>query len=181
MRAVGILCLVAGCSGSSFDISPSLDDSALDSASVDAAPPDSGADVPTDSAPDTTPASDSEGDTRAPDAMADATSTCPAPRSTKSHEVTTTNCTMLREQYGKAVNGAKVCNCDAECTDKLDSTLCSCETYANPARDEYLLALAIEDKFRMLGCVPTCGPLCKAPVAAKCVPFGAVKVCADQF
>ena len=176
MRCEALLWVVVGCSGSAFDIAPP-DDAGADIV-VDTA--DSGTD--TTSGEDTDPSPDGAAETMAGDAKVDAPATCPAPRSTKTHEVTATDCVVLRAQHAKAVAGAKVCNCDEECSDKLDPTLCGCQSYASSAREEYLLALAIADQISLRGCpVPCTATPCKVPIGAKCVAMGAGKVCQDLF
>lgn len=186
MRGGLFLWFVVGCSGSSFDIPPSTD--GADTAVVDASGIDSAVDSateedtnpPSDSAADTTTTLDAKPDAKV-DAKADALPPCPAPRSTKTHEVTTTDCAALRAQHAAAVAAAKKCNCDADCSDKLDPNLCGCQSFANPGREEYLLAIALEDQHTVKGCATPCVGTCKVPLGVKCVLVGETKICQDQF
>lgn len=174
MKGVGWLLLVAGCSSSGFDLAPVAADGG-DDASGDITAVDT-------SAMDAIVAGDSRLDTTVADANVDAAPKCPAPRSEKTHEITTTDCTVLQNDHAKAVAAAKECNCDDDCRDKLGRDLCGCQTFANPAREEYLLAIAIADHYGTRGCSLSCPKIpCIDPVAAKCVVMGARKVCQDAL
>ncbi|MGZ5969814.1 MAG: hypothetical protein ACXWP4_19210, partial [Polyangiales bacterium] len=111
---------------------------------------------------------------------------CPRPASTKTFDVSAYGCDKLGTAYAEALDAAKVCNCDADCSTTLPDNFCNnCKSFVSPGNDGYRAAQAILAEFQKRVMAGTCpalacpGIICPDPVAAGCHGSGAgtVRTC----
>ncbi|MGZ3450841.1 MAG: hypothetical protein ACXVEF_14660 [Polyangiales bacterium] len=97
---------------------------------------------------------------------------CPAPVSTETpKDVSSMTCDDLKTAYPAAVNSAKACGCEADCSQEVPKDFCNCPTIVSPSAPGYTSLEPMRQRWKDLHCTIIC-PLiaCKTAVLAGCFP-----------
>ncbi len=110
-------------------------------------------------------------DTGTTDTGTDTGPLCPRPPSTATFDASSYGCDALKAKYpGYLVPGAKRCLCDADCNTTIAKDFCGCTVNVSTANDEYKALVAMQAKWKDLGCFTICPAiLCPEPPTPKCI------------
>lgn len=89
---------------------------------------------------------------------------CPAAPTQRMVDVSTVSCDQLLAAYPGAVNRARACGCEKDCSVKVCDTLCcNCEVFVSPANDDFALVKAIAEEWKKRVGTGACqAPVCPA-------------------
>lgn len=181
--------LFVGCSGGDFAVSnDGTGDGATSDSTIDTGSGGDDTGGSTDSGGTETGATDSGGTTDGsvldgggPDIGTIDANICPRPPSTKStFDFSALGCDGLGTAYAAALDKAKVCGCDEDCSTTLPDNFCNnCKSFVSPGNDAYREAQAIFEEFTKRTMSGKCPPLacpdfvCPDPTFGGCHGSGA--------